>query len=274
MIMYHDEVLDKDVEIRYTYVLRRYEADCRTFNLSIHVVPSVLLTPNVTASRYTGLSEVLFEFTQNFKFADLEGDTGVISFSFNKNTTDEIFEETIKNMNSFFESKGITPAGTLGLVCGAPSIEYGQAYLEYTTSLSNRTMMNLFDGLVSPEAFQMAIADVPVTSEQKFDPEKDTNDNYMKGVIRKLYMKTLKNMSEKLPEGEKPEVKAKLEKLLKATETLTKIDSLMEDLVGLEEGLAADLDNVEVLKDEFDIPKETYSSEDSKEYDNFQSAWI
>lgn len=276
MTTYHDKVLDKDVEIRYTYVMRRYEAELGTFNLAIHLVPSIMLTPNMSASRYTGLPDVLLEFVNIFKFACLEGDAGVISFSFDKSTTDEIFEDTITRMNSFFERWGITPAGTLALVCGAPSIEYGQAYIEHTTSLSRRSMMNLFEGLVPERVFSMAISDMPITSEQKFDPEKDTNDDYMKRVVKDLYMKTLRVMTEKFPDGEDSKVKARLEKLLKATETLTKLDDLMDDLRGLEAGLADDLDNAEVLKEGFDnIPdEETYSSENSKEYDNFQSAWI
>lgn len=275
MITYHDKVLDKDVEIRYTYVMRRYEAELGTFNLAIHLVPSIMLTPNMSASRYIGLPDVLLEFVNDFKFAHLEGDTGVISFSFDKSTTDEIFEDTITRMNSFFERWGIAPAGTLALVCGAPSIEYGQAYIEHTTSLSHRSMMNLFEGLVPNRVFSIAISDMPITSKQKFDPDKDTNDDYMKRVVKDLYMKTLRAMTEKFPDGEDSKVKARLEKLLKATETLTKLDDLMDDLKGLEEGLADDLDNAEVLKEGFDISdEETYSSENSKEYDNFQSAWI
>lgn len=275
MITYHDKVLDKDVEIRYTYVMRRYEAELGTFNLAIHLVPSIMLTPNMSASRYTGLPEVLFEFLHEFKFAYLAGDTGVIGFSFDKTTTDEVFENTLKRMNSFLESKGITQAGALALMCGAPSIEYGQAYIEHTTSLSRRNMMNLFEGIVPNEIFSIAISNIPITSEQKFDPEKDANDDYMKRVVKDLYMKTLRAMSEKFPDGGDPKVKARLEKLLKATETLTKLDDLMDGLKGLEEGLSDDLDNAEVLKEGFDIPdEETYSSENSKEYDNFQSAWI
>ena len=77
---------------------------------------------------------------------------------------------------------------------------------------------------------------------------------------------------ETMPEGVDPDVKAKFQKLAKVAKSLSKVDELMNEVAQLmkDEELVfeSDYNNVEPVK------KGTYSSEDSKEYDDFQAAWI
>ena len=74
-----------------------------------------------------------------------------------------------------------------------------------------------------------------------------------------------------MPEGTDPDVKAKFQKLAKVAESLSKVDKLMNEVAQLMKGEELTFESDDKVEP---VKEETYSSEDSKEYDNFQTAWI
>ena len=93
----------------------------------------------------------------------------------------------------------------------------------------------------------------------------------MNSVIRGLQAKAMEHILETMPEGTDPDVKAKFQKLAKVAESLSKVDKLMNEVAQLMKGEELTFESDDKVEP---VKEETYSSEDSKEYDNFQTAWI
>ena len=272
MQTYLDKELNKEVNIRYTFTLRPYRADNPKFAMALYFVPSVLLRPEFNTDNYEGLPEVVDELLTIFSDKIHRSAGGSLEITFGKETTDEILEDYLKKLDAFFASKGIAQCDVVALVCGIPSLEYGQAYLEHTTSLRKKTIIDFLRGVVPDDALERALADIPVSSAQKFNPDKDTDDSYMNSVIRGLQAKAMEHILKTMPEGTDPEVKAKFQKLAKVAKSLSKVDELMNEVAQLMKGeeLAFESDDSSAKP----VKEETYSSEDSKDYDDFQTAWI
>ena len=271
MQTYFDKELNKEVNLRYTFALKQYHADNPKFAMILHFVPSVLLRPEFNMDNYEGFPKVIDELLTVFSDRVRRFGPGSLEISFGKETTDEVFEEYLKKLDAFLTSKGIVQCNIIALICGAPSLEYGQAYLEHTTSLRNRTITDFLKGIVPDAVIARALADIPVSSKQKFNPNKDTDDSYMSVVIRGLQAKTMEHIVETMPEGIDPAVKAKFQKLAKVAKSLSRVDEIMNEVAQFIES-----EELENNSDSSTGPakEETYSSEDSKEYDNFQTAWV
>ena len=271
MQTYLDKELNKEVNIRYTFTLRPYRANNPKFAMALYFVPSVLLRPEFNTDNYEGLPEVVDELLTIFSDKIHRSVGGSLEITFGKETTDEVLEDYLKKLDTFFASKGIAQCDVVALVCGIPSLEYGQAYLEHTTSLRKKTIIDFLRGVVPDDALARALADIPVSSAQKFNPDKDTDDSYMNSVIRGLQAKAMEHILETMPEGTDPDVKAKFQKLAKVAESLSKVDKLMNEVAQLMKGEELTFESDDKVEP---VKEETYSSEDSKEYDNFQTAWI
>ena len=229
--------------LRFAWLFVPYNASDRKFKLALHILPVKIVEPTFSYKQYPEVDKFVNEnILPKYPCKVAESYSG-LEFSFDKSHNDKAIADTICQVQGKLEEFGILHSGIVMAYKGVPDLTYGQAYLEYTTSATSTNILGIIDLLSAGDevAIRKASQDVPVTSEQKFDPEKDTDMSLADTVIFK-----------------------------KITELTNRL-RFVNDVTSVIEKAFKDVKESAIP---LNTPKETYSSENSDEYSDFQSHWI
>lgn len=248
----------KVTPLRYLWALRYYRASTRKLKFSLHVIPPALESANYSIYDYEELAELCKKWTSMSPRFITEEDN-LVNVVFDKEATTENFLAITEIIMKDLEVLGIENNGVVGLESGSPSLEYAKDYIENTTSIDlsvTDIVRHLCQG--NTANIKRAFERIPVMSEQDFDPDKDTNQAYLKQIMIDMTNNMLRDIAETLaPNGaiavEPVESPAEIHKFFDA--------------------LASALGKSERKRS----PKkksEGFTTETSEEYSDFQSHWI
>lgn len=234
--------------LRYAWIVEPYKKDEPQFTLALHVMPVRVLGDGETYRDFPEITEVINSQIINGTNITENEDSSSMKIVFDKSATDKTIADTITNATSILEDAGVTFTGVILLYKGFPDLTYGQAYLEHTTSVEELTIMELVKLMSNNNTFtiERLAAETPLSSNQKFDPALDTDLNYVDDIIA----------------GEINKINERLERSNKCLDAL--IDCLHKS-----QAVIQAFEQEAVRRS-----TETYSSENSSEYSDFQSNWI
>lgn len=230
-IKYHNVKTGEDSTFRYYWMIRPYSSTNQKFKISINVIPTVLATQDRRLPNYPDIVEILKQFDGEIH------EFGVYIY-FDKTDNDSTIVDKIHKYAETLEKAGIPFRQSIDTSLGIPSLDYGQKYLEYTTSVNGIGIQDLFVVMSrgNPNITDDLMRAIPIKTDEDFNPNKDTEvhvDNILNGIVRHFH---------KL-----------MEKSKRIEQTTNKIMEAFHSVP---------------------TSHETYTSENSSEYEDFQKHWI